>query len=275
MRLSSKTQLTTIGLLLAGAASGAIAENSGGFRGPQRNGIFVTTGLMKKWPEGGPKLLWEAGVGKGWTAASVADGKVFFFRGAGAVWADTGEKFWVDPTVKVKNRGQVQIVSNEGYIFLHGTVMAKIGRDGKIAPLWEGKVRISEYNISYSHTIIKDGRLFAFTPAGAVNPTAPGKVQMLDAETGAELSSLPCAAKGALALADGMLYLLDNRPGMVLIEVTKDSLREVCSFRPPLGKYATGSGVQLFTHPVIAEGRLFLRDQSKVLVYDLRKALAP
>jgi hypothetical protein len=41
--------------------------------------------------------------------------------------------------------------------------------------------------------------------------------------------------------------------------------------KPPLGKHGTGSGVQLFTPPLVAEGRLFLRDQSKVLAYDLRE----
>jgi outer membrane protein assembly factor BamB len=423
--IRSGTAVVLLGLLSLCAVAGA--AEVGGFRGPQRNGMFPATNLLKKWPEGGPKLLWEAQVGRGWTAAGVADGKVFFcgadegnpstgvmrafdldgkelwktdygpdkapratpavaegrvfyeslgavvyaldaktgkvlwsfdmakvgdslagcggnsgsplvlgdrvivttrsagdevpsfvalecatgkvawlgnlaptpekgkgwssfhgtpiavrvgnrdavfgnfFRGAGAVWADTGDKFWVDSIVKVKNRGQVQIVSNEGYLFLHGTVMAKIGEDGKIAPLWEGKIKVSEYNISYSHTLIKDGRLLAFTPAGAMNPTAPGRLVMLDAQTGKELASLAAAAKGSFIWADGLIYLLDNRPAMVLIEATKDSLHEVSSFKPPLGKYATGSGIQLFTHPVIAEGRLFLRDQSKVLVYDLRE----
>jgi hypothetical protein len=112
----------------------------------------------------------------------------------------------------------------------------------------------------------------AFTPAGAMNPTAPGKVRLLDAETGTETGSLDCAAKGALLWTDGMLYLQDNRPGMVLIEVTKDGLREASSFALPFPKHGTGDGAQLFTPPVVAEGRLFVRDQSKALVYDLRGA---
>jgi hypothetical protein len=194
-----------------------------------------------------------------------------FFRCAAAVRADTGERFWLEENgVKGRARGQVQPVANEGYLFVFGTRMLKVAADGSLKELWEGKVRVAEYNISYSHTIIKDGRLISFTPAGAVNPTAPGKLRMLDAETGEEVASLDCAAKGSLVWADGRIYLLDNRPGMVLIEVTKDALREVSSFRPPLNKYATGSGVQLFTLPIVAEGRLFLRDQSRVLVYDVR-----
>ena len=67
-----------LALLSAAAAFAVGAENSGGLRGPRRNGIFPATGLMKKWPDGGPKLLWEAKVGRGWTAASVASGRVYF-----------------------------------------------------------------------------------------------------------------------------------------------------------------------------------------------------
>ena len=32
------------------------------WRGPDRSGIYNETGLLKKWPDGGPALLWEARV---------------------------------------------------------------------------------------------------------------------------------------------------------------------------------------------------------------------
>jgi outer membrane protein assembly factor BamB len=222
------------------------------------------------------KVVWKGDlaptpeVGKGWSGfhgspVPVRIGErtaVFcdFFRGAGAVWADTGEKFWVDPTVKVKNRGQVQVVFHEGHVFLHGTVMARIAPDGKITTLWEGKVRIAEYDHSYSHTIIRDGKFFAFTP---------GNVRMLDVETGKEYGSLACARRGAILWADGLLYLMDERPAMTLIEATPEGLRPVSSFSLPFSANKNAM-VRLFTPPVVAEGRLFVRDQSRVLVYDLR-----
>ena len=390
------------------------AENSGGFRGPARNGIFATQGLLKEWPTAGPKLLWEAQVGAGWTAGCVADGVVYFcgqkggvgslsafdldgkplwkveygadkepratpvvvdgllfyetvgsvlyaldaktgakrwsydltllgdssptnggntasplviagrvivamrsggdgipsyaafecatgklvwkgdlspspekgkgwssyhgtpipvrlgerdaifcdfYRGVGAVWADTGEKCWTDAEFRGKSRVQIQPVSNEGFLFLNGTLMARIAADGKISKLWEGKVKVSENNVSYSHSIIKDGKLYAFTP---------NKLLILDATSGETKSSLAVAAKGAILWADGMIYLQDNRPGMMLIEETKDGLREVSSFRLPFPGHRGSDGIQLFTQPIVAEGRLFLRDQSHVLVYDLR-----
>ncbi|MEI7831947.1 MAG: PQQ-binding-like beta-propeller repeat protein, partial [bacterium] len=53
------------------------AYNSGGYRGPDRNGIFPAQNLLKQWPEGGPKLLWSAQVGDGYSGVCVADGLVY------------------------------------------------------------------------------------------------------------------------------------------------------------------------------------------------------
>ncbi len=48
------------------------------WRGPDRTGIYNETGLLKKWPEGGPKLLWEAtGMGDGYSSATVTDKAVY------------------------------------------------------------------------------------------------------------------------------------------------------------------------------------------------------
>ena len=48
------------------------------FRGPNRDGICTETGLLKEWPEGGPKLLWKfEGLGHGYSTVSIAGGKIF------------------------------------------------------------------------------------------------------------------------------------------------------------------------------------------------------
>lgn len=48
------------------------------FRGPDRDGISKEKGLLRKWPEGGPKVLWTADVGQGYSAAAIVDGLVYF-----------------------------------------------------------------------------------------------------------------------------------------------------------------------------------------------------
>jgi outer membrane protein assembly factor BamB len=48
------------------------------WRGPDRSGIYNETGLMKKWPDGGPKLIWEAdNAGFGYSSATVTDDAVY------------------------------------------------------------------------------------------------------------------------------------------------------------------------------------------------------
>jgi len=48
------------------------------FRGPAGDGIFPETGLLKQWPEGGPKLAWSVtGLGQGFSSAVVVDGTVY------------------------------------------------------------------------------------------------------------------------------------------------------------------------------------------------------
>ena len=49
------------------------------FRGPNRDGKSAETGLLKQWPEGGPKLLWttEEDLGKGWSHPVIANGAIY------------------------------------------------------------------------------------------------------------------------------------------------------------------------------------------------------
>jgi len=48
------------------------------FHGPNRDNICTETGLLKRWPEGGPKLLWTAkDLGKGFSSMSIVDDTIF------------------------------------------------------------------------------------------------------------------------------------------------------------------------------------------------------
>lgn len=48
------------------------------WRGPNRDGICTEKGLLKTWPEGGPKLLWEStGLGVGYSSVSIIEGKLY------------------------------------------------------------------------------------------------------------------------------------------------------------------------------------------------------
>jgi len=48
------------------------------FRGPAGDGLFSETGLLKQWPDGGPKLAWSVkGLGQGFCSPTVAGGTVY------------------------------------------------------------------------------------------------------------------------------------------------------------------------------------------------------
>lgn len=56
----------------------APAANWPQFRGPNRDGTSSETGLMKQWPDGGPKELWSSEeVGAGFSSIAIADGLVY------------------------------------------------------------------------------------------------------------------------------------------------------------------------------------------------------
>ena len=65
----------------AEAASLETAENKAfwpQFHGPNRDNMSAETGLLKRWPEGGPPLLWTAkGLGHGFSTVSIADGRIY------------------------------------------------------------------------------------------------------------------------------------------------------------------------------------------------------
>src|SRR6266851_1760532 len=70
------------------------------WRGPRRDGWSQETGLLSKWPESGPKLIWQAKTGAGYSDLAVASGKAVTLLQedkdeAVVCWdADTGNELW-------------------------------------------------------------------------------------------------------------------------------------------------------------------------------------
>ena len=63
-----------------GAESAAASATAGwpGWRGPNRDGKSPDKGLLKTWPEGGPKRLWSlSGIGTGFSSVSTGGGLIY------------------------------------------------------------------------------------------------------------------------------------------------------------------------------------------------------
>ncbi len=63
--------------ILAGCCGAAWAGDWPNWRGPNYNGISAETGWSIDWPESGPKILWKASVGTGFSSVAVSDGRLY------------------------------------------------------------------------------------------------------------------------------------------------------------------------------------------------------
>ncbi|HKQ61474.1 MAG TPA: PQQ-binding-like beta-propeller repeat protein [Candidatus Polarisedimenticolaceae bacterium] len=70
--------------LAVAATAGAFAVDWPQFRGPNRDGVSTETGLLKSWPETGPKVLWRAALGEGYSGLAVVRGRLYTAVGQGS-----------------------------------------------------------------------------------------------------------------------------------------------------------------------------------------------
>ncbi|MDZ4686323.1 MAG: PQQ-binding-like beta-propeller repeat protein [Planctomycetaceae bacterium] len=77
--------------------------------------------------------------------------------------------------------------------------------------------------------------------------------------------------KGCVTCADGRLYCLDEREGTVkLVEPSTEGWKEHGQFKlSPQTEQRSPSG-RIWTHPVVANGKLYLRDQELLFCYDVK-----
>ena len=63
--------------VVALACGWAVAADWPQYGGPNRDNISQEKGLARKWPEGGPKVLWTVPLGTGFASPSIVGGKVY------------------------------------------------------------------------------------------------------------------------------------------------------------------------------------------------------
>jgi outer membrane protein assembly factor BamB len=75
------------------------------WRGPNRDGISVETGLLSSWPQNGPPVVWKTeGLGEGYSSLAIAGGKIYTQGQRGrqefvlAFDVKTGKKLWETAT---------------------------------------------------------------------------------------------------------------------------------------------------------------------------------
>ena len=96
------------------------------WRAPDRSGVYNETGLLKKWPAGGPELIWETeGIGFGYSSVTISDDAVYI----------SGRKDSLDVLTALSLNGtkKWELVYGDAWIRNHtGTRCTPTFVDGKI-----------------------------------------------------------------------------------------------------------------------------------------------
>jgi outer membrane protein assembly factor BamB len=146
-----------------------------------------------------------------------------------------------------------------------GGGLVKLSKDGN------GGVKAEEVYFSkkmqnhHGGMILFDGCLY-----GANGGNEGGALVCLDFKTGNVLwderdDAEHRAPKGSLAMADGRLYYRTESGTMLLIEPNSKQYIERGRFKQP-----DRSRHPAWSHPVLANGKLYLRDQDLLLCYDVK-----
>lgn len=155
------------------------------WRGVNRDGCSTETGLLKTWPEGGPKLLWTAkGLGGGYSGLSFSGGRIFgmSYRGADeVVWAldlKAGKELWstriapADEKIGYPEGSRCTPTVADGRLFVLGAggMLASLEAEtGKL--VWQ-KDLVKEFGgkmmsgWGYSESPLVDGNQVLCTPGG-------------------------------------------------------------------------------------------------------------
>jgi outer membrane protein assembly factor BamB len=165
-------------------------------------------------------------------------------------------------------------ISCSSPIFQDGMVFAAsaYGAGGGLAKLTkggDGKINAQEMyftNKMQNHhggMVVTDGCLY-----GANGGNEGGALICLDFQTGKVLWDKrgdKKVAKGSIALADGRIYYRQESGTVVLVEPNKEKYIEQGRFEQP-----DRSNTPAWAHPVIANGKLYIRDQGLLFCYDIR-----
>ncbi len=117
--------------------------------------------------------------------------------------------------------------------------------------------------------ILLDGHLYGYSDKGR------GAWTCMDFKTGKVVWTSSKTPKGSLVYADGRFVLFDEEKGnAVLIAASPKGYDELGRFtipkpstrkRPP-----NRDGKNFWTHPIISNGRLYLRDQEQLMCFDIK-----
>ncbi|HEX5270695.1 MAG TPA: PQQ-binding-like beta-propeller repeat protein, partial [Gemmataceae bacterium] len=200
-------------LLLAPAA--APADDWPQWLGPKRDGVWRETGLLDKFPAGGPKVLWRTPIESGFAGPAVAGGRVYV----------------ADRRRARDEKGELLRPTRDGGFPGSERILCLNAADGKV--IWK-----HEYDCSYKIGYPDGPRCTPLVHGGKVYTLgAIGDLLCLDAKSGEVIWSknvakeykaeMPVWGYAAHPLIDGdLLYCLVGGEGSAVVAFHKENGRE-------------------------------------------------
>jgi outer membrane protein assembly factor BamB len=234
--------------------------------------------LDKKTGEPVWKSAVPGGDGAGYASATavVLDGQreyvQFLGRGMAGIDAATGKFLWRYDRVANGTCNAMTPIYQDGYVFVSsaynaGGGLVKLDREGstvKAAEVWFTNKQLRNH---HGGVILLDGCLY-----GANGGNEGGFLTCLDFKTGKvqwderDKPNRRGVPKGSVLLADGRIYYrLEDSGTMILFEPSPKEYIERGRF-----EQSDRSNKKAWPHPVVANGKLYLRDQDVLLCYDVK-----
>ncbi len=185
----------------------------------------------------------------------------FLHMGVVGVRADNGEFLWgndgaANGTANCSSPlfADNMVFSASGYG--KGGAMVKLAVKGRKVQATPG-YHTNKMESHHGGMVLLDGHVYGSSD--------PGIVRCLELETGDVKWENRSVGKGSITCADGHLYVRSENGPVALIEASPAGYKETGRFAQP-----DRSNASAWAHPVVSHGKLFLRDQDLLLVYDIK-----
>ena len=194
---------------------------------------------------------------------------VFTDKSLAGIAAADGKLLW-----RHDRRGETAVIPTpvvkDNYVFVTsgygvGCDLFKVNAD---AGKFSAEQVYSNKNMVNHHggVILLDGKVYGYTD-GIRGQRNSGGWACVDFMSGEQAWREPRLGKGTITYADGRFYCREEKGAgeVVLIEASPSGCNEFGRFKQP-----DQSGKQMWPHVVIANGKMYLRDQATLLCYDVR-----
>lgn len=219
--------------------------------------LWTTEPIAKDAPAYASPILFELAGRR--QIASYSGGHAF------GVDAESGKLLWKLPWSAGRQMlGIMPVLDGDAVIVSSSSIKGGLSARIRLRPTDDGveakEVWTAPVDDLHGTSILLDGRLY-----GSGHRTHKGWA-CLDARTGEILYKASGLVKGSVMYADGRLYCLSENGIMSLLEATTAGFQTRGQFR-----LAKARKPDVWPHPVICDGRLYLRYHDKLWCYDIKK----